>query len=165
MTLDQLRIEYFEKARGKGTVCKCCDRFGRIQNRSLHVATALTLFRMYHYDTGHPGEWLMVEDYLKDNFKVKRDGDFHKMRFWGLIDKFKGERPDGSKRVGLYRITEMGKQFVRREITIWREVYTYDDQVLGFSDGQNGSPREWVSIDDCLRQKFSYTELMARTAL
>ena len=139
-----------------GVSCPCCNQYCRIYKRKLNSTMALALVLIYQHFKKNPHHtWLHVPAFL---VQVKRDstiagGDAAKLRYWGLIERSPGERDDGSDRIGRYRITAVGKQFVEGKIAVPRYVYLYNQLLLRLSE-------EMTTIQDALGDKFNYSELM-----
>lgn len=125
------------------------------------MAYALILMSCY-FRGDQAEEWLHVPKYLSamvaDNPRravAARGGDWAKMKYWGLIEAKQDIRDDGSPRVGYWKITTLGKQFVDKQVKVPSHVYTYNSESL---------PRTvetMVTIDDALGTKFSYDEIMS----
>lgn len=139
-----------------GVSCPTCGQFCKVYKRKLNSTMALALILIYQFFKTHPhAEWLHVAAFL---VKVKKDssiagGDAVKLRYWGLLERAPGERDDGSDRVGRYRITEIGKQFVEGRIAVPRYVYLYNQLLLRLSE-------EMTTVREALGDKFKYDELI-----
>lgn len=148
---------------GKGATCPCCNQFVKLYKRpfSKSIAFVLLLIARYYrrYDV-QPTEWLHVPSYLVEAVASNPRraaavrGDWAKLKFWGLLEEKPDVRADGSPRVGYWRMTPLGQQFVNREVKVPSHVYIY-----------NGSPlqiavEEQITIDDALSTEFSYDEIM-----
>lgn len=139
-----------------GVSCPSCGQYCKVYRRKLNSTMALALVLIYQFFKSRPSaEWLHVAAFL---VKVKSDssiagGDVVKLRYWGLLERATGGRDDGSDRVGRYRITELGKQFVEGKIAVPRYVYLYNQLLLRLSE-------EMTTIKDALGDKFKYDELM-----
>jgi hypothetical protein len=139
-----------------GVACPTCGQLCKVYRRKLNSTMALALVLIYQFFKTHPqAEWLHVAAFL---VKVKRDssiagGDVVKLRYWGLLERATGERDDGSDRVGRYRITEVGKQFVEGKIAVPRYVYLYNQLLLRLSE-------EMTTMREALGDRFKYDELM-----
>lgn len=143
--------------REHGMTCPCCDQYIKIYYRKLNSAMAFSLILIDRYFKGEGAEeWLHVEHYLKANPRIDCH-DFPKLRFWGLLEVMKGQREDGSKRLGYYKITSRGRQFVRREISVPKKAIILIDNAIGFSE-------EMTNIVEALGSKFDYQELMEARA-
>lgn len=139
-----------------GVTCPCCGQLCKVYKRKLNSTMALALVLIYQYFKTHKhADWLHVAAFL---VKVKRDssiagGDVVKLRYWGLLERAAGERPDGSDRIGRYKITDLGKQFVEGRVAVPQYVYLYNQLLLRLSE-------EMTTIKDALGQRFNYDELM-----
>jgi hypothetical protein len=150
---------YVTKHIQDGISCPTCGQFCKVYKRKLNSTMALALVLIYQFFKTHPhAEWLHIAAFL---VKVKHDssiagGDAVKLRYWGLIERAHGERDDGSDRVGRYRITDIGKQFVEGKIAVPRYVYLYNQLLLRLSE-------EMTTMREALGDKFKYDELMKTT--
>ena len=101
------------------------------------------------------GTWIQVENLLKNDSSIPSTarGDFPKAVHWGLLEKQKGERDDGSNRMGWYHITRKGMDFVQGKITIPKWVKLYNNEVVGFAE-------DHVTIKEALGTKFNYNEMI-----
>ena len=148
-----------EELRGawrEGIDCPCCGQFVKLYRRKVTSSMARGLISVYHYfERPNAEEWLHVPGFLKSSTLC---GDFSKLRHWELVElqPFQ-EREDGSKRAGYYRITEVGREYVRGEILIDKYRYEYNGQVRKVTDADTTQ----ASIKDALGSKFDYRELMA----
>jgi hypothetical protein len=139
-----------------GVNCPCCGQLAKLYRRPINATMALGLVLIYQHFKKNPSHtWLHVAAYL---VKVKRDstiagGDVVKLRHWGLLERAKGERADGSDRIGRYRITEIGKQFVEGRIAVPKYVYLFNQRLFRLSE-------EMTTIREALDDKFNYNELM-----
>lgn len=137
-----------------GVTCPTCGQFAKLYRRPINSTMAYALVLIYHASRGGAG-WIHVAQFL---VKTKNDstiagGDVVKLRYWGLLERQKDRREDGSDRVGMYRITEVGKKFVEGKIAVPAYVYLYNQLLLRLSE-------EMVTITEALGSKFSYDELM-----
>lgn len=135
-----------------GVICPCCTQLVKVYRRKLNSGMARCLIHMYRYHAQHGDEWCHVHHYLVE--RGQYDGDFPKLRHWGLIEVLEGERADGSSRVGFYRITAQGRAFVREEVDAPRAVFLFNDKVLAVDE------EERTTIRTALGDKFNYDELM-----
>lgn len=150
---DELR-EHVRGNRNKGIKCPTCDQFVKVYRRKVNSSMAYGLIEVYHYfrSPGHE-EWLHVPDY-KDLAKL--GGDFAKLGIWGLVEPMPGERDDGCKHTGYYRITDRGVAFVEGRLRIPKYAFTFNQTVLSMTEDQD------ADIHDALADEFSYRELMSR---
>src|SRR6185436_16063694 len=151
-----LRIRF-----GKGAACPCCNQLVKLYKRSLNKSSAYVLLLMACYFRGDPvEEWLHVPSYIAemvaDNPRraAAVRGDWAKLKFWGLIEEKPDLRADGSPRVGYWKLTSLGRQFVKREVKVPSHVYVYNGEAL------QRSVEHMITIDDALGTEFSYDEIM-----
>jgi len=125
----------------EGIVCPCCKQFVKRYKRALNSGMAADLIRLYIMGSGY------------NNFrKFAKTGDYAKLKYWGLIKPMPNRT--NLKSSGFWRITEKGKLFVKSEIMVEKEVFLYDGIEVGYSD-------EVIRIQDALKNKFNYKELMS----
>jgi hypothetical protein len=141
-----------------GARCPCCDQFVKLYKRKLNSSMAHALILIYKFFENNQDEWLHVPSYLSQisSSATVRGGDWSKLRYWGLIEPQKAVRDDGSERVGNYRITGRGKQFVLAQIRVPKHVFLYNQKPISRED------TETVSIREALGEKFNYAELMGQ---
>lgn len=152
-TLHEARLRTLEARWLEGAHCPCCDQFAKVYRRKFTSSMSRALIYIYGYFQRPDAEtWLHVDKFLKKTPVNCRE--FVITIAWGVIERMPGERPDGSRRVGYYRITDLGKAFVERRAKIPARVYFYNQESIGQDD-------KVVSIDECLGVKFDYGELMA----
>ena len=144
MTLRDARDELRELV-DDGCRCPCCTQFAKVYRRKIHASMARVLIAMYRAVPA--GEWV----YLPDVPQKSRDATG--MAWWGLIEEEIELLRDDGGRAGWWRVTELGRRFVRYEIAVRKYALVYDGRRLKL-DG------EAVTIVDCLGDKFDYRELM-----
>lgn len=137
--------------RRKGYVCDCCGSFCKEYVRRLQSSACLVLIYMVKY--GKTTGFVHVENFLKEIGKSELRADYHKLRFWSLLEAKKELREDESSRNGYYKITGRGLAFVNNRISVPEHVIIFNNQSQGF-EGQN------KFISELLGNKFSYSELM-----
>jgi hypothetical protein len=141
----------------KGAVCPCCEQGAKIYQRKLSssMAAALILIRRAFRKQS---DWLHVPEYLTEvaaNGAIIRGGDWAKLVHWGLLEaKDDEKRKDGSRRVGFYKITQLGIDFVEGRVRVPRYVYIYAQKRVGVSD-------KTTSVQEALGDRFNYGEMMS----
>jgi hypothetical protein len=149
---------------GKGATCPCCNQFVKLYKRAFSKSMAYVLLliaRYYHRVGVKSDEWLHVPSYIAEvavgnpRRAAAVRGDWAKLKFWGLIEEKPETRADGSPRVGYWRLTQLGRQFINREVKVASHVYIYNGEPL------QRSVDEQITIDDALTTEFSYVEIMA----
>lgn len=141
---------------GKVTQCRCCGQTVKKYRRNITGAMAVALILLSKKDA-LGDDWIHVEDFLKDmpGLPSSIRGDVAKLRHWGLIEKKPEEREDGSPRNGYYKITNLGREFIKGEKQLPRHIFLYNNKLLGFDS-------EECTIKQCLGKKFDYNQLMSR---
>lgn len=147
----------------KGAPCPCCGQFTKLYRRPMNKSMAFVLLliaRYYRRYDVKQDEWLHVPSYIAEvvasnpRRAAAVRGDWAKLKLWGLIEEKPAVRDDGSPRVGYWRMTQLGRQFVNREVKVPSHIYIYNGQPL---------PRtvdDLVTIDDALTTEFNYSEIM-----
>ena len=146
---------------GKGATCPCCNQFVKLYKRPFSKSMAYVLLLMECHFRGDPvEEWLHVPSYIaemvSDNPRraAAVRGDWAKLKFWGLIEEKPEVRADGSPRVGYWKLTSLGRQFVKRQVKVPGHVFIYNGEAL------QRTVEHLITIDDALGTEFSYAEIM-----
>jgi len=151
-TLIDAKNELKTKLReGKLVTCPCCNQKAKIYRRKIssNVAYGLIVLAKKYYGEFHLEKTLIELDLLK----IVRS-DFPKLRYWGLIIALEGIREDGSSRNGFYSITEQGRVFIQGKISLPKYMCIYNNKAFKSTGG-------FVSIKDCLGEKYDYNETMS----
>lgn len=145
------------KKGGAIPICPCCNRKVKLYRRKLNKNMTGALVHIYRETERHP-----ELDYIEVPVLLKRSprpwgrgtwgGDYAKLRYWGLLEQKPGIRNDGSKRNGFWRITELGKQFVREQVRVASHAFDFNSECFGLDDSVQ------LSIRGIL--EFNYEELM-----
>lgn len=153
MTLSEAKSWLREQVRNGGARCPCCTQNVKVYRRSLPSATARTMIAMYHQDEGR--DYVYLPTLLDTIKKTAYQGGYATYgHYWGLMERQDGRRDDGSNRVGWWRLTDLGRSFVRGTATVPRYAHIYDSRLLSFSGPQ-------FSIRQALGTRFDYDELMS----
>lgn len=150
MTVEEAR-EVILVQRTKGVVCPCCEHMVRVYKRPLNASMAQSLIAIFHYFQDN-ADWLHAPSYLK-NLKLNGNNDVGLLVHWGLLEAKEGERADGCRHNGFYKITDKGRAFVNEGLVIPRHVFLTNATFLGLSE-------ETTTIRDALGEKFNFDELM-----
>lgn len=134
-----------EQAEGDGANCPACDRHVKIYKRCINSGMARSLVVLYR-EAGI--NYAYVPDVV--GARSREEG---KLAYWGLVEEEKTKRPDGG-RAGWWRVTPRGKLFVTGTMRVPKYAFVYNGNVIK-TEG------EFVSIQDCVREKFNLAELMA----
>ena len=145
----------------KGATCPCCHQFVKLYRRPLSKSMAYVLLLIASYYRGDVvDEWLHVPSYIAEMVSdhprraAAVRGDWAKMKLWGLIEEKPESRADGNPHVGYYKLTDLGRRFVKREVKVPGHVYIYNGEPL------RRAVSDEVTIDDALGKDFSYAEIM-----
>lgn len=130
---------------GEAIECPTCEQTAKVYKRTLYATSTRELIRFYQ-ESGR--EWGRPIDLAGSN-----SPDMVKAVYWGLLEKEEGRRADGSPRVGTWRITTAGEEFIKGNLMIQKYARVYNGKCLGLTGPD-------VSVRDCLGDKFDYQELM-----
>ncbi len=137
--------EYLNRNVEKGTTCPCCDQTVKMYQNKLTGYMASILIKFYKEDWG---KWINpIEQFNTVN------GDYAKLRHWGLIEKSKEKPSPDKKASGNWRITQAGIDFVKGRTTVSQKVKLYNNKCWGFTGDK-------VNIRQALGTKFNFQELM-----
>ena len=148
--------DWLEDHIDEGAQCPCCSQYAKVYERTLPSATARVMIRLYQHNKGIDYVYLPT---ILDTMKgTPHQGGYGTLgHHWGLMEQMPGERPDGSNRVGWWRLTDLGRDFVRGIETVPKTAYLYSGRCLTVG----GPP--W-SVRDALGHRFNYDELMEGAA-
>lgn len=139
---------YLNSGLRKGVKCPCCTQYCRVYKRQIHSTIARMLIKLYGLGSGHHYIKLLMPT------TSTAGGDFSLLRYWGLVEEMEDDGVKDSKNTGYWKITETGKQFVRREIPMQKHAEVYNGKLVKLTGDD-------VLIDQCLGKRFSYWELMS----
>lgn len=137
----------------KGIECPCCKQWVQLYGRTMGWSAGLILIEMYKRTK--PDEYIYLQEILKDlPVKVAHSGGHVTIsHWWGLIEIKPGLREDGSSRVGWWKLTDKGRRFVLNYETVPKHAMVFNNRLFGLQG-------ERINIEDTLRKKFDYRELM-----
>ena len=137
-----------------GSRCPCCDQFAKIYKRKLPRATVLVMIRLWRRNEGR---WYVFVPKMLDTMTgtAAHGGDGTKGQLWGLMEQRVGVRDDSSTRVGWWRLTDLGREFVQGNVKVPKYAHVYNGYCL------KTSGPDW-SIRQALGTKFNYDELMSQ---
>lgn len=130
----------------KGHDCPCCTQFSKVYRRKLNHTIASGVIQLYR-SAGM--EYAHIPTVLGHQACEETKG-----WWWGLLEKQDGQRDDGSKRTGWWRVTELGRRFSLGQASIPQYARIYNSRVLGIEG-------DAITIHDALGEKFNYDDLMA----
>lgn len=147
-TLVEARRQFKSAIKDKGANCPCCGRWGKIngyQINSTQVRGMIWMLRNFRKN-----EWV---DLSKAPKWVLRSKSMATLHHWGLLESKPNEDPD-KKGSGFWRLTQRGRDFLRRKILLPKYAFVFDNKLVKFS-------KEQVDVVKALGKKFSYEELMS----
>jgi len=105
---------------------------------------------------GHaPGAWVDTRQGKCPSF-VTRCREQSKLAWWGLAETKLRKEGDGRRAIGMWRPTELGREFVRLQVNVHKYAIEFDSKCERLEGPQ-------ITIIDALGHKFDYTELMNDT--
>ncbi len=153
---------WVKQNRRKAVKCPTCHQTAAERKRYLHHSMAKALVIIHWYFKKYPMvDWLHVEEHLKKHPNASRAvrGDFAKLVHWNLLEKKSGTKPDGNPSIGRYRITPLGKKFVREKVKVPAYVWIYNAKCCAIST-------KTIGIRDVRGKKFfHYDNLMLSKGL
>ena len=91
--------------------------------------------------------------FLKEIGRSELRADFHKLRYWNLLEKKIEDRKDGSNRNGYYKITGRGIMFAENKLTVPEKAIVFNGKLQNLEG-------EEINILTALGKRFDYSELM-----
>lgn len=148
--LDVLREQWRDTVRKDGGHCPCCDRWGKVYKRNINETMARSVIWLAGAPCGAEG-WVDVPSNAPR--WLVRSNQLATLRWWGLVERREPSEGEDKKYSGMWRCTELGKQWIAGNAKVHQSVWTYAGEVESL-DGP------MVSVSDCLGQHFSYQETM-----
>lgn len=145
------KLEFSSRIKsGEKFNCPCCGRWAQVYRRRIHATMARQIIELYSLGGGKARQFVHASLLIpKGETGV---GDIGKAAYWGLVEKMNHE-DQSKKHSGLWRITETGIGFAEGTRNVRAIAVVFDNNVIDW-DGPD------VSIEDCLKDKFNYGELM-----
>lgn len=134
----------------KGAYCPQCGHYVRQYRRSLNSNMARFLIKLYHAQSRYDRWYTTRELYPRDN-KASTDGIM--TRFWGLLEVQEAVNQAGAP-VGSFKLTDAGRRFVLNSTYVMQYACIYNGECIGIEG-------KYVRIQDVLKKKFNYDELMS----
>ena len=151
--LEAIRDVWRNTIEGDGGKCPCCRRWGKIYARNINETMCRSLIWLA-YTRANARGWVDVPE-TAPRWLV-RSNQLATLRWWGLVERLPSNDPD-AKHSGLWRVTQLGRDFVAGRVTVPKTAYTYNGEVEYMS-------AEQTTVADCFGKKFSYHEVMAAHA-
>ncbi len=149
-SLAETRRNFFIDAQqASGTICKCCDKFGKIYPRRFNRGMAITLIWLYQHCHGTFIHLPSVAPRY-----ILKDNQVGKLVFWGMAANEPNEKDSTKNKSGSWRISTPGIDFVEDRITVWSHIIEYNHVFIRFRQ------KKKITISDALGKPFNYRELM-----
>lgn len=154
---------------GRAVECFGCKQNVKIYDRTITVQMAVWLIALVRLHE-RSRDWVHVtqlarvtkDHKLKTNDGNKSEkedspgsGEFAKLRYWGLIVEKPLEDDPTKTASGHWKPTLLGITFVKAQTTVPSHIELYDSKLRRVFEKKGR-----ISIYDCLKKKFNYTDLM-----
>lgn len=160
-TLEQL--EKLAKRHGKALTCPVCGRHRGVYKRRIYKTPAVSLLALVELweESGRQG-WIDRTRLVKRIFEkepkigkdlMMRDGDFSKLRWYGLIEQMGAEKGGKCKRgSSFWRPTQKGVDFVRGRVSVPSHTFSSGSLCHGFTD-------TLVTFSEVYKVRFEHAEV------
>ena len=152
MDLQSLKEDWEHTIHHEGGTCPVCDRWGKVYGRTINMSMARSLIWLCREASKNISEWVDVPNTAPRS--VIRTNQLPTLAWWGLVERCPKNDANKTKYSGLWRPTEKGWKFYRGQINVPHKVFTYNNEVEGFSDNL-------VFINECFETMFDYQEVMS----
>jgi len=149
MDKQELRKHWRHTIENDGGYCPICERWGKINARSINRTMARSLLWLCHAKKDEDG-WVHVPK--KGPSYVTTTNQLPSLRWWNLIERKPSDDPS-KKHSGYWRPTELAYKFIKGDVKVPKKVYVYNTQV------EMISPNE-VYFHECFKDDFDYREVM-----
>jgi hypothetical protein len=149
MNKEELRQNWRVAIEHSGGHCPVCDRWGKINVRSINRTMARSLIWLCNTKKDEGG-WVEVP--RKGPSYVTTTNQLPSLRWWGLIERKPNDDP-AKKHSGIWRPTKLGFDFMNGKVKVAKKVYVYNKEVEMISQDK-------VDIYDCFKDVFDYREIM-----
>ncbi len=153
-----------------GIRCLMCTQSVGLYRRRIGHLNAVFLAFLAKLTMEHPRgqKWFHKNEIFAKYSASLPGGDYTWLTHLGLAipaaEKHKNELPT-KRRSGYWQITSFGKQFVSGEVTIPKYFWTYNGRIETYKRGPHRGEHmlsvEQVSIQDCFKRSFDYSEMMS----
>lgn len=147
--------EYLRANFNVGVKCPCCGQRVQLYRKNISATMAMNLINLYRCARASGVENFYHVSQFHKQRAGSGGGDFAKLRYWELIEEMENdeEKPKKKRTSGFWRITPKGIAFVSGQQVVQKYAQVYNMKVRGFEGA-------WVTIDECLSEKFNFSELM-----
>jgi len=157
----EVSAQHLRQKLDEGTICPCCNQYAKRYKRKLNSSIAAALCWMWktaQEDSAWKNGWRPTDVWINVPAQapawVLKAREYPKLAMWGLIEE-KPRKPGSKARTsGVWRVTQLGADFVRSCVDVPRYAFVYNGNVDGFTDSDR------VYIRSALGDRFDYDELM-----
>lgn len=136
----------------EGAECPCCAQLVKLYKRKINARMCYGLVLLYKISGSEIENYIHVPTEFTKRKINHSNIELSKLQYWGLVTP--RENTDKSKKdSGYWSVTQKGKDFIDKKISIPKYALIYNSRQWGFSD-------ELVSINDALGTNFDFQELM-----
>ncbi len=147
-TVATIREEWRRAIEGDGAHCPCCDRWGKIYPRHINETMARSL--VWLCEAPLTGGWVNVPAHAPR--WLVRSNQLPTLRWWDLVERAASDDKI-KKHSGLWRPTQLGRDFAEGKVTVPKAVYTYNGTRERYGD-------KLITINECFGTHFSYQGVM-----
>lgn len=154
-TLDEAREVLKSELRAKldkGAHCDVCNQYVRMYKKRLSSTAVLMMIRLFRLEQDTQEQYHHLNDLMR-GFSISGCGDFATSRFWGLVEEMPNDDPK-KKASGMWALTDSGRKFVTKQVRVKSHAKTYNAKCYGLVG-------DYMDVEEALREKFNYQELMA----
>ena len=150
-TTAQEVMAFLQHSKGDGAICPCCEQFVKVYKRPITSSMARGLIMMYKHilkPSVAVNSAIHIEDFFKGQGHIPSSirGDISKLKYWGMIAPVEGED-------GKYMVMQKAQEFIEKGVLVPKYAVIYNNRLLELTG-------EMVGIEDCLKNKFNYEQLM-----
>lgn len=124
-SLKEAKEKFQEDIKEKQSICPCCDRSAKVYSLTLNNSRIASLVWLHGAGLTKEGGWVNVPK--SGNVEVLRTNQLSSLKHWGLI-QVKINKDAKNKSSGIWRVTELGRSFLRGRKHIPTKVWIYNDE-------------------------------------
>ena len=143
---------FLESIKAEGSNCPTCKRYAKIYRRKLNSTMARGLIWLWR-EGGY--EQRLYVNFSKMPPFLLKSNQLASNRWWGLVERAPNDDP-AIKHSGMWRLTILGRNFVKGFCTVRSHIWHYNSEVLSL-DG------DLINIQEALGKHFNYSEMMAES--
>ena len=150
--LEEQTSGFLERVKSEGENCPTCKRYTKVYRRKLNSTMARGLIWLYREGGG---DQRLYVNFAKMPPFLLKSNQLASNRWWDLVERAPNDDP-AIKHSGMWRLTVLGRNFVKGFTTVKSHIWHYNSELLG-RDG------DYIKIDEALGKHFNYSEMMAES--